>query len=365
MKKKNWIILIATALLLVIAAGLFYSQKDSTLDRKENAFGIPDTASITRIYLADKNDNQVLLSEVQPGEWQLNDSLPARIEGVNKLLETLHDLAIERPVSNAAHNSVVSRLASRSVKVEVYQKRYRINLFDKIKLFPFEKNTKTFFVGGETQDKLGTFMLMEGAERPYIVGIPGFRGFVSTRFTALFRDWRSHIVFHSDIKEIKELTVKYDEKPEDSFRIEVEDNRRFRLFDVHKDKYLNRFDTVKVIEYLTAYSDLRYEKWLNHLPKQRIDSLTQGEPFYYIKLEEKDGDSQGVKAYRKKTTKKTDMDGKPLTFDPDRMYATINDGNDFVMIQFFAFDKVLKPIGYFTGEYKEQHRSNFQEVTSQ
>ncbi len=362
MKRKNRIILILAGILFLFAVVLLLSQQSSTLDKDENAFAVADTASVTKLYLADKNDHEVILEEQKPGKWIINDSLVARSGGVEKFLETLKKLAIDHPVSNAEHNSVVSRLAARSVKVEVYRKVYRINLFDKIKLFPHEKKTKTFYVGGETQDKLGTYMLMEGADKPYVVAIPGFRGFVSTRFTARFRDWRSHTIFNSAIKEMESLTMRFHENPKQSFRIEVQDSRRFKLYDLSKEQYIPRFDTIKVIEYLTAYNDLRFEDWLNYLSQQKIDSLTSGEPMYTIALEENDGDRQVVKTYKKEQTTKTDMQGKPLTYDPDRMYATINDGNDFVMVQFFVFDKILKPIGYFTGEYKEEFRATFQEV---
>ncbi|MCF8230781.1 MAG: DUF4340 domain-containing protein [Bacteroidales bacterium] len=363
MKRKNLMILLVTGVLLLLAVGLILSQKSTTLNREENAFAIEDTASVTKIFLADKDDHQVLLTRKQKGKWLLNDSLQAQEESVDLLLKTLSKLAIDHPVSNAEHNSVVSRLASRSVKVEVYQQRYHINLFDKVKLFPYEKNTKTFFVGGETKDKLGTYMLMEGADKPYVVGIPGFRGFVSTRFTARFRDWRGHNIFRSDIKEIKSLTMKFHKEPEKSYRIEAEGSRSFKLYDISKQKYVPAFDTIKVIEYLTAYNDLRFESWLNHLPDHKKDSLTSQEPLYDIHLKEKDGDKQHVKTYKKKTPKKREnIQGKPLGYDPDRMYATINEGNDLVLVQYFVFDKILKPIGYFTGDYEVKKRRRFQEV---
>jgi hypothetical protein len=34
-------------------------------------------------------------------------------------------------------------------------------------------------------------------------------------------------------------------------------------------------------------------------------------------------------------------------FDVDRMYGMINNGKDFVLIQYYQFDKVIKPAGWF------------------
>jgi len=42
------------------------------------------------------------------------------------------------------------------------------------------------------------------------------------------------------------------------------------------------------------------------------------------------------------------FDGSTVFFDRDRMYALINDDEDFVLIQYFVFDKILRPLSFFT-----------------
>ena len=42
-----------------------------------------------------------------------------------------------------------------------------------------------------------------------------------------------------------------------------------------------------------------------------------------------------------------DENGDPMPFDRDRMYALVNEGRDFVLVQFFTFDKITRPLGYF------------------
>jgi hypothetical protein len=361
--KKNISIISIALLLLILAVFLISQQSNSTLKNKEKNFAIDDTATITKIYMADKRDNQILLNKTPGGAWMVNDSLRALPEKVETLLRTLNSITVQRPVSDAAHNNVISRLAARSVKTENYQEAYRINLFDRIKLFPYEKKTRTYFVGGETQDKLGTFMLMEDSERPYVVGIPGFRGFVSTRYTARLADWRHHQIFDSRINEIKSLSIKYSHDPEDSFRIESIDNRSFKLFHPEKEAYISRFDTVKVIEYLTAYRNIRFENLLNNnLPESRVDSIKAQEPVHTITLKTYDNEEQVVETHYMPAYGKTDLDGNPLDYNPEKMYAFINDGQDFVTVQFFVFDKLLKPVGYFTGNYEQEKGHRFKGI---
>ena len=66
------------------------------------------------------------------------------------------------------HNSVIKTLASEGVKVELYTQN--------------KKLYKTFYIGGETADFLGTYMIMEGAKKAYVIHIPGFNGFLTPRF---------------------------------------------------------------------------------------------------------------------------------------------------------------------------------------
>jgi hypothetical protein len=107
-------------------------------------------------------------------------------------------------------------------KIEIYQIRPRINLFNKVKLFPRETLTKTYYIGDVTQDNQGTYMLMEGADEPYIVHIPGFRGFVSTRYSTVKADWRDFTVFKTPIGEIASVQVEFPLDPGQSFRMDVE-----------------------------------------------------------------------------------------------------------------------------------------------
>ena len=196
MKKNNRITIIIAALLVVIAAVLIWNNRYlSTIQGESSDFQVWDTASVTKIYLADRRERESLLERHDNG-WTLNGVYKAHPKQVEYILTTLNKIRVKMPVSVASHDNIVKQLASQSTKVEVYQMTPRINLFDKIKLFYHEKRTKVFYVGDATMDNSGTFMLKEGADKAYIVYIPSFRGFITTRFTANPDDWRDHTVFH-------------------------------------------------------------------------------------------------------------------------------------------------------------------------
>ncbi len=350
--KKNKFIIIIAVILLVIAVILIVSSSSTTLRRDISNFTLEDTSNVVKIFLADKEENEVTLEKISPGEWQLNREYKASKHKVESLLKTMNDLRVRAPVSKAAHNTVVSRLATKSVKVEIYQKVPRINIFNWIRLFPHEKLTKTYYVGGATKDNLGTYMLMENSTKPYIVHIPMFRGFVTPRYNAKEDEWRDHTVFKHPLKNIRSIIVEFIEEPENSYKVFNIDNLNLHLINIPNKDTLKSYDTLKLLNFATAFKDIRFESLLTNKAEQEfIDSVTSSTPVYRIHVIDKSGDTTSMTTYNKKgTSSLLQEDGLSLEpFDLDRMYASINDDRDFVLIQFFVFDKVLRPLTYFTG----------------
>ena len=362
MKKNNRITIIITAILVVIAGVLILNNRYlSTLQGESSDFQVWDTASVTKIYLADRRDRESLLERQENG-WTLNGTYKAHPKQVQYLLTTLYKIRIKMPVSKASHDNIVKQLASQSTKVEVYQMVPRVNLFDKIKLFYHEKRTKVFYVGDATMDSSGTFMLKEGADKAYIVYIPSFRGFITTRFTANPDDWRDHTIFHENMADIQSIEVNFNEDPEGSFRVENIGKHQYKLTRLVDNQDLP-YDTLKVINLMSSFNDLRFEAlFTNTLPQERIDSIT-GSPFmHYIVVTDKNGNKQDMRTFKKLVLNGvTDM-GELGDVDRDRMYALVNDGKDFVLVQNYVFDKVLHDVRYYEAGHPIQFEMGTIEV---
>lgn len=348
MKKNNRITIIITALLVVIAGVLIWNNRYISTNRgEESNFQVWDTASVTKIYLADRKERESLL-EREPQGWVLNGTYRAHPKQVQYLLTTLYKIRIKMPVSKASHDNIVKQLASQSTKVEIYQNVPRINLFNKVKLFYHEKRTKVFYVGDATMDSSGTFMLKEGADKAYIVYIPSFRGFITTRFTANPDDWRDHTVFHENMADIQSVEIDFNEDPEGSFRIDNMGKHQYKLTRLCDKKELP-YDTLKVINFMSSFNDLRFEAlFTNTMEQARIDSITGSPYVHYVVVTDKDGNTQDMKTFRKLVINGvTDFGGDYGDVDYDRMYALIEGGKDFVLIQNYVFDKVLHDVRYF------------------
>ena len=86
--KKNRIAIIITSVLIVIAGVLLWNNRYLTTLRGEAYdFTVRDTASITRMFFADKSGNQVLLNRTESG-WKVNNQYDAQPLMIENILST-------------------------------------------------------------------------------------------------------------------------------------------------------------------------------------------------------------------------------------------------------------------------------------
>jgi len=348
--KRNKGIIVIIIIFIVLAVVIFSGKGYSTLEDRESNFAVSDTARITKIFIADKSENAVLLTRNNSG-WMVNRDHRANTGLVDILLGTIKKLKVKTPVSLAAHDNVVRRMSAIGRKVEVYQTAYRVNLFDKLKLFEYEKLVRVFYVGDATQNNLGTYMLIENAERPYIVYIPSFRGYLTERFTPIPDNWKSHVIFNKRLADIKSIQLEFGREPEEDFKVDVVDAfGNYTITALQNNRIVESYDTLKLLNFLTSFSDLRYESRLNNLMSPfKMDSIIQSPPLYELTLVDQNNEAVYVKMFEKESayTKGTGLMVEPITTDFDRLYGLINDGDDFVLLQYYVFDKVLRPLSYY------------------
>jgi len=353
MQKKKILFITLLALFFGIVSLYFiFTNTNSTSNKELSDFSIKDTSSVTKIFLSDMNKNSVKVVKVKPGEWVVNDKYQVRNDNINNIFKTLIWIEVREPVPQHHLEQVNARLAAIATKVEIYQNVYRINLFNKIKLFPHEKLTKTFYVGDATADQMGTYMLMDKSTKPFITYLPGFRGYLSSRFSCRENDWRIPRIFSAKLSEIKSVAVDFIETPENSFKIINNNDRTFSLFANNSGlQRISDFDTLNVLTYMSSFENINFEAILNNFSKK--DSVVKSAPFHIITLETFSGKTQKIKTFHKKALNSEEFEVNDKNhYDKDRLYALINDEKDFVLIQFYVFDKIFRPLSYFTKSKK-------------
>ncbi len=346
--KKNKYILIAVAVLAVLALILVLTRTTTTLQDEASDFALNDTSNVTRIFMSDKNNNTLTLARKDAKNWIVNGQYAASNFNISMLLQTMLDIEVSMPVAKAARNNIIRQMAANSVKVEIYQDVYRINLFNKIRLFRHEKRTKVYYVGGATPNNRGSYFLMEGADEPYVVTLPGLRGFVTPRYMPIEKYWRDYTVLKRTLPQIRTVVVEIPDAPKESFIIE-NSVKSFALLDYPgRTPVVGHVDTLAIMNFLNGFRNLNFEVLLNDLEQVKKDSILSLPPFVNISVTDTAGVTTIIRTFRRPAEPgATDMNGKPLPYDMDRFYALINNGQDLVLAQFFVFDKVFRPKSFF------------------
>ncbi len=346
--KKSIIILSITVILSIAVTLILWARKASSFDYDSNQFAVKDTNTITKIFIADFYENTVLLERQTNGVWKVNKKFVAVQQNVNDLLNIVSNISIREPVALAARNNVTKWLATGSNKVEIYYKEYKIKIGN-LKLWKYQAK-KVYYIGNVTQDNLGNYAVMEGGKDPFIVNLPGFRGFISPYYSPFESEWKSHSIIKLKISRIAKVEIIDYEHPEQSFSIVRNGIRTFDILTKENIK-LPVYDTAKLFDHLSEYRDLNFEFYAVDLTKGSKDSILSMK-FKDIVITDNDNKQTKISMYYMKNELDTanyiyNEDFIDI-FNRDKFYAVINDKKEeLVICQYFVFDRIIQPLAYY------------------
>ena len=293
---------------------LLFDYNKKTALKNEKEFAIENTEDINKVFLSDRKGNNIILSKTN-NNWIINDKYDVRDDAIKTLLSTIEQIEIQRPVSNTSFNNVIKQLATTGVKVEIY----------------YHNNVKVYTVGSSTPDHLGTYMLMDDAENPYIVHIPGFNGFLSPRYGIQgyelnINNWRDNSIFKINSEEIQEISLLNYNEQEKSFLIQKEPLRL-----INNDSISIKYNINKTVEYFNNFSNIECEKYKGF----EID-ISSEKLLFKLNIKHQ-GKTDLLEAYSFSKTNKNSNNSKPNV---ERMYAKLNNG-EYMLIQNYVFNKVF------------------------
>ena len=300
---------ITIILVAIMTLWLIILNTNSRTNNK--TFEINDTSSITKIFLADKSGNTITLTK-NNNFWLINNRFRVRKDAIATILSTANKIRIKKPVSKSAFEKVVKSIATTGVYVEFFKN---------------EKIIKSYWIGSNTADHLGTYMLLKNSKKPFIVHIPSFNGFLSPRYGIQGNvinelNWRSNIVFNKSFESIKH--IKYTDY------INIENSYFFSKDSMQLINYKNEsiaFNYNKILSLLNSFENLNCEAYKSN--KLKINSTTQ--------IEELIVNFDTLRTYKISELK---IKKQKDNFTVDRKYATLNNG-ELMLIQDYVFNKVL------------------------
>ena len=344
-KTKKTFLIIFVAIIVIIVVGLFILHRtDPMLYPKDTAFNITDTSAITKIFIADKMGNSVVLSRTEKG-WLANDTLKANNKMINEFMRTMYYITLKSPVPIAQRDNVLKRMSSFGTKVEIYA-RVPWARIGSLWILPKERKIRTFYVGDNPQDKIGTFFLMEGAKEPYIMYMPGMMGFLQNFFSPKLEDWRDHTFMNMYYPQIHKIEVTYYDKPENSFTLIKENNENIHLLNYNNEEIPN-VDLPKVRSYMSGFVNVRFAEMLSYLDEPKKDSILQQKPYCNIRLTGVENEIQEMTFYKiYYPDGMEDSFGRIIYEDHDILHG-YNKEFGLVTCQYYVVGSFFQPISYF------------------
>ncbi|MGQ0827461.1 MAG: hypothetical protein ACT4ON_03595 [Bacteroidota bacterium] len=336
--KKNRIAIILVIILGSISFWFITNKRSGTIKQNLKDFAVDDTASVNKIFLADKQGRTITLERTAPGQWIVNNKYNARMDVVETLLSTIKKIDVKEPVGKKAQDNIVKRLSAQAIRCEIYQNNVL---------------TKAYYVGTETQDQTGTYMIlidlktMLPAAKPFVTYIPGFEGYLTTRYITDEAAWRDRSIFQYTPNDIRSIKMEAPHKPELSYEVIVKGNNDYEVKMLSDNKTLNNIDTFALNQYLSYFQKIIFENF-EDIKQTKIDSTLKSEPLNILTVTDNSGKTNKIKLYARTNKKNiSDETGKPYEYDPDRMSALLDNGKDFVIVQYLMFGKLLPPPDYF------------------
>lgn len=329
--KKNLFPLLAIVVLLVAIYSV-YHRRSSTVREELKDFAVKDTARISQIFLSDRSGNSIKLKRISERNWRVNDSIEAKHESMRLLLEVIYRVNVKNRVFRNSYNTIINDLASRGIKCEIY--------FD-----GHEQPEKVYYVGGPTPDATGTYMMLENSAMPFVTEIPGFNGYLTPWYPTAIDHWKDNVVFTYAPQDIRRIAIDYPGLPARSFKLERQGNN-FVLSSPLKPGTTMIGDTLALSNFLSRFHYVPFES-IDKINKEHYkDSISSTQALVNYVVTDTKGEDRRIRIYPMPlndfSLTREDSLGNPLKYDVDRMLAWLESERQWVTIQHFTFDPILR-----------------------
>ena len=287
--KKSTLIL----LLLFLASGaatVWYLQqpeeKATSMIDADADFRITDTEQIGKIFLASRIRGTQFVLERKGDDWFVNDSIPIYPEIITNLMTAIRTMKIKYRPAKAAIPNIAKELAVDQVKTEIYDRQGKL--------------MKSYYVGGETSDARGTYVIMEGSEKPMVMQIPGMTGSFKVRYDLGFLDLMDKAIYREDPEQIEYVSLEYPKQRNKSFILDLSSGKA-EVTPFHKTTpRMNRpTDAGQVQRYLQNFEKVIAESLVRN--ENGIKAFDGTLPFCTLKIRRKNGTTKDIIFYPRDT----------------------------------------------------------------
>lgn len=326
--KKNTFYLLLVILLSACAYYLFTKKHQSDFNKEESNFTVNNIKQVDKILLADMKKNKTILTK-KDNQWFANETYHVRQDILELLLNALEKQQAYQPVPISMHDVIIKSLSANATKVQIYQTG---------------ELTHSYYVAQAAGANNETYMLQEGAKRPYIVKIPLSNYFLGVRYPAKLDEWRDKKILYEPTQNIQSIAVDYTDSPLHSFTI-LQNKNTYQL--QTPATYTDTLNTTRVKNYLGFYQSLYCIGYENGgIMKDSI--LRTGKKLASVTITNVQNKKNTLQIYFRPLNQrsKSELHIQGKAYDPDSFYGLYNE-TDFILISRNNIEKILRSAAEF------------------
>lgn len=312
--KLTWLLL---AVLLFITASYFLFVHDKQNSSYSNAdFALTDTSSLTKIVFTDvdKGSKKVAISLERQADssWRVNGKYAVLEPQLHYFFKAISQLKVKEKLTDAGNTTTQKRMEDYHLLVEFYNGKERV---------------KAYQLGTEAKDHEGSVMRMLGADKAFIVSIPGTMGLVNTRFPTQIQFWRENLLFDGHIQDIQSIELISHKNEAASFSYQrASPSAKWTLNG-------KEIDSIQVKPYLRNLRTKVYAETFasNDFPNVYTNLQTQI-PDFHFNVKYFKGKERSIRLYLRPDNK-------------NNFFGWVEGENDLLTIQHFVMDRFINPEG--------------------
>jgi len=197
-RKVNLILFGVLALLAGIYFFTAFRKGGASVDKDEIAFAIRDTAGLEgirlRLYLNGAAKEEVNLTKAN-GLWVLDGKAPVNPYQIQTFLGLASRIEMRDKLNDQGRANVLKQLKDRHVLVTYTYA---------------DGSEQNVLVGSAAVNYVGTYMMVEGFDSPYIVEVPGHDGYITPIFSTNQADWRETVLFSHIAANIRGVALQFE-----------------------------------------------------------------------------------------------------------------------------------------------------------
>lgn len=275
-------------------------QKKKTPDLgAEYRYAIADPDRVAKIQINYRLIDPDILLERKKGYWLLNGKYRTRADAMENLLSAISTIELQYIPTPAAKENMIRNLATTGTKVELLDAQNQV--------------IKSYFIGGNTPDDRGTFMIMNGSQSPSVVTLSGFEGSLRPYFIMPEIEWRDRTVFAENYDKLEEVIVEYNNEPSSSFALRKSEDG-FSVFSTNDrldvanraikrgsvEAYLQNYKKIgaeAIIDDANLWQKLTNQSPFARITLRRSDHSEYQTTFYPLELEDTENRNQPIERY--------------------------------------------------------------------